>query len=98
MRYFAMLIVLMFTLGFGGQVLADDDTAMGSQAYMEEEEFAAFETDDLATDDYGVYDEDFIWETDEDWYGDWYGDSSDYWEDYEYWGYDDAGEAGWFDW
>ncbi|MDN5870259.1 MAG: hypothetical protein L0H73_06005 [Nitrococcus sp.] len=75
MRYFATLIVLMFTLGFGTQALAEDDGILDSQASQEQEEFAAFEADDLATDDYGVYDEDFNWNAGEGWYGDWYGDA-----------------------
>lgn len=96
MRYLAMLFVLMFTLGFGSQALAEQsNTSMNSQSSGE---FSAFEADDLGEDDWGVYDEDFVWETDDNWYGDWYGDASDSWEDYEYWGYDDPGEAGWFDW
>lgn len=104
MRQLLMLFVLIFTLGFGGQALAeqnstnDQSTSMNSQSSQEQGEFSAFEADDLNTDDWGVYDEDFVWETDEDWYSDWYGDASDYWEDWEPWGNDDPGEAGWFDW
>lgn len=64
MRYFATLVVLIFTLGFGSQALAENDTVLdNTQAHQEEEAFAAFEADDLATDDYGVYDEDFVWNT-----------------------------------
>lgn len=32
-----------------------------------------FQTDNLQTDRYGTYDEDFAWETDEQWYGNWSG-------------------------
>lgn len=61
--------------------------------------FAAFETQELAVDEYGAYNPELVFLVqDEDWYGDWYGDVSDYWEDWEPWGYDDPGEAGLFDW
>lgn len=103
MRYWLLICVLIFTLGFGAQALADtqNSASTDSQLVVEQVEFSAleaFETNDLGLDKWGVYDEDFVWETEVDWYDDWYGEASNYWEDYEYWGFDDPGESGWYDW
>ncbi|HSN70476.1 MAG TPA: hypothetical protein VLT59_03165 [Steroidobacteraceae bacterium] len=64
-----------------------------------------FTTDNLATDDYGYYDEDFAWETNDQWYSDWNDFDGDYDYDtgyetgnYGLFGYDDAGEWGLWDW
>ncbi|HSN70475.1 MAG TPA: hypothetical protein VLT59_03160 [Steroidobacteraceae bacterium] len=64
-----------------------------------------FESENLADDDYGVYDEDFAWETNDQWYSDWNEyDADRAWDDdyeqahYDLWGYDDAGEWGFWDW
>jgi hypothetical protein len=62
-----------------------------------------FETDNLSSDDYGAYDEDFAWTTDAPWYMDWNEADSAWSNDYErphydMFGYDDAGEWGIWDW
>jgi hypothetical protein len=62
-----------------------------------------FETENLAEDDYGVYDEDFAWETTDPIYDDWSDEESVAWDDsevahYDMFGYDDAGEEGLWDW
>lgn len=61
-----------------------------------------FETDNFAEDQYGAYDEDFAWSTNDSTYGTW-NDTATAWENserahYDMFGYDDAGEAGWWDW
>ncbi len=49
-------------------------------------------SDNWGMDDYGYYDQDFMWETDDGVWDGWYGDSENYWT-----GYDDVGDTGWFD-
>ncbi len=93
--------MMLFALGLGGQALAADNNNMtgtgdtGNEA-VTTEAFLAFETDDLEVDGYGYYDEDFYWEAEEDRYDDWYGTADEDWNDTD-WGYDDPGDAGWFD-
>lgn len=61
-----------------------------------------FETDNFAEDRYGAYDEDFAWSTNDAAYDTW-NDTATAWENserahYDMFGYDDAGETGWWDW
>ena len=61
-----------------------------------------FETDNFAEDEYGAYDEDFAWTTNDTTYDTW-NDTATAWENserahYDMFGYDDPGEAGWWDW
>ncbi|MDN5870255.1 MAG: hypothetical protein L0H73_05985 [Nitrococcus sp.] len=75
------------------------DVQAGQGSSQAQAEFSSFEANDLTTDNYGAYDPDFVFLVeDEGWYDGWYGDASDYWEDWAPYGYDDPGEAGWFDW
>jgi hypothetical protein len=63
-----------------------------------------FESDNLGTDRYGVFDRDFVWFTDDPWYPT--GNPADTltWNDnwekphWDVWGYDDADEWGLWDW
>ena len=76
-----------------GQSAAEGD---GAVIYL-------FESDNLASDDYGLYDEDFAWQTNDQWYSDWNDVDPNWNEDYEQahydmFGYDDAGEWGFWDW
>jgi hypothetical protein len=64
-----------------------------------------FDTDNLASDQYGYYDEDFVWITTDPAYSSWnsYNNATawnDNWEKphWDVWGYDDADEWGLFDW
>jgi hypothetical protein len=62
-----------------------------------------FETDNLTEDEYGIYDEDFAWETTDPVYDQWSDEESVAWDDtevahYDMFGYDDAGEEGLWDW
>jgi hypothetical protein len=90
LNYLSYLFTLLFALSLGAPVFAQD---------LDYDEWG---TDNLVEDDYGYYDEDFTYETDDDVWGDmdydddwddWYADAEDDW-----FGYDDPGEDGWFDW
>lgn len=61
-----------------------------------------FDTDNFAEDEHGLYDVDFVWTTSDPMYETW-NDTATAWADterahYDMFGYDDAGEAGWWDW
>ena len=61
-----------------------------------------FDTNNFAEDDHGLYDEDFVWITSDPAYDTW-NDTALAWDDterahYDMFGYDDAGEAGLWDW
>lgn len=53
---------------------------------------ADWDDDNWGTDDYGYYDEDFAWDSDED-FDNWYADSDQDWNAF----YDDVGDEGIFD-
>jgi len=62
-----------------------------------------FDTDNLGSDQYGPYDQDFVWITTDPAYSSWYPNATtwnDNWEKphWDVWGYDDADELGLFDW
>lgn len=62
-----------------------------------------FESENLGSDEYGAYDEDFAWETNEPWYESWNDPDASFWNSpeeahYDMYGYDDSGEAGLWDW
>jgi hypothetical protein len=64
-----------------------------------------FDTDNLGTDQYGTYDQDFVWLTVDPTYSSWNAATNatawnDNWETphWDVWGYDDADEWGLFDW
>lgn len=60
--------------------------------YWGENEIGWWESDNWATDEFGYYDRDFLWETTDNAWGTWYGDAYNAWNDY-----DDFGDEGWFD-
>lgn len=86
-----------------GQEDVYDDDGITDETYESEEygidddwgydsaEFSAFESDDIVEDDYGYYDSDFDWETDdEEWDAWWEGDT-------EAWS-EDEDDDGFWDW
>lgn len=59
-----------------------------------EQNQAALQSDEWATDQYGYYIVDFDWAaTEDDWYADWYEEEAHI----DWFGYDDYGDEGWFD-
>ena len=73
-------------LGFGGTL------AVQAEDLWEEADIAAFDSDNWAQDEYGFYDEDFYYETDEQ-FDNWYEEEAHT----DWMGFDDAGDEGWFD-
>ena len=62
-----------------------------------------FDTPNWAEDDYGFFDRDFDWQTEDEWFTDWNDTHRSAWNDSEeaqwhVFGYDDADEWGLFDW
>jgi len=59
---------------------ADDGGADDGWFHGDEEDDLTGEEAYDAEDDYGMYDSDYDWETDEDWFEQWYGDADDNWD------------------
>ena len=56
-------------IGFDSELVGDDyDYGLG-------------EEDSFTSDDYGTYDSDFDWDTEDEWFDGWYGDSDGIYED-----------------
>ncbi|MCW8195780.1 hypothetical protein F6455_13375 [Proteobacteria bacterium 005FR1] len=92
MKYWMSLAFLTFALSAGASFAQDDFWEDGSE-FWTDEELQMFETDNWVEDDFGAYDNDFVWETeDQAEFDEWYEGVEQDWAEYE-----DAGEAGWFD-
>lgn len=87
MKKLTTAAALLTALLFSGALLTANAQGMWS-----DEDLAAFESDNWLEDDYGLYDEDFAWESDDELFTDWTDDADDDWL-----GYDDSGEYDWFD-
>lgn len=88
MQKMTPLLGLLLALTLGGAVTAQ------AQDVWDDDDIAAFESDNWGEDDYGMYDEDFSgWiAKDEPGFENWYDDEADDWDSYY-----DAGDEGWFD-
>lgn len=85
-------IALISALGAGSAMVHAQSEGYG-EGYWNEFETGLWESDNFANDEYGVYDQDFNWEADDQAWNDFYDDSySTAWNDY-----DDIGDGGWFD-
>lgn len=92
MRRTGILAAISMALGlvFGGTAWAVNDGGVFEEETFEDEgvfeqEEEIFEEegvygDDWQTDEYGIYDEDYEYQTDEGWFDDWFGESDEYFE------------------
>jgi hypothetical protein len=93
MRFWISAALLVFALGAGSSFAQEDDFWEGTEEFWTQQELEMFETDNWVEDDFGTYDNDFVWETqDEEEFDEWYEGVEQDWAEY-----DDAGDAGWFD-
>lgn len=87
MKTFNITLALLTALLFGGAMVT-----ASAQTLWSDEDLTAFESDNWLEDDYGIYDEDFAWEAEDEEFIDWTEDTQNDWL-----GYDDSGEYGWFE-
>lgn len=85
-------LALLSALGVGIAMPAHAQVYGGEGEYLSEYETGLWESDNFANDNYGVYDQDFGWQTAEEGWNTWYGDTENAWNTY-----DDIGDEGWFD-
>lgn len=85
-------VALLFALGASVPVAQVHAQERQEQGIWNENEAGIWESDNFGADTYGAYDEDFDWETDDNNWNTWYGDSAEYWNTY-----DDVGDEGWLD-
>lgn len=73
---FSVLLIAL-ALGFTSSLSAEE---LWDEGVWEDDDLSAFESDEWLEDDYGLYDEDFAWETDDEEFTNWY-DEDDSWDD-----------------
>ena len=76
-KRFSLLLALLAALALGGT------STLYAQEMWEEDDLAAFESDNWMEDDYGYYDEDFDWEAGDEEFTSWYEDDDDWGSYYE---------------
>lgn len=93
MRKLIRSAALVAALAAGAAFVPAQAQWMGyGNGFWGDNEVGLWESDNWATDDYGMFDQDFAWNTNDAGFNDWYGDSQTAWNEY-----DDIGDEGWFD-
>lgn len=100
MKQILSVFLLAFVLASAGLYAQEAQEAQEEEAWWEsdddfwtEEELNMFESDNWAKDGFGQYDNDFVWESeDEEEFDTWYEEAENDWTEY-----DDAGDTDWFD-
>lgn len=82
-------VVIAAVLTFGAPVSA---IAQSADSYWSDYDRGVWGSDNWGMDRYGPYDNDFNWTTDDDWF-----EKESEESHYDFGGYDDAGDGGWFD-